>query len=124
MQPSILDGRATIPVPPGLRGYQIGLKLHDDMALLSVSGDLDAAATDALRGMLACIDRLSTVVYVRADKVIGADLDAFDPLFEAARERRKRGLPGVRIESISDAVRDLFGVLRIPTDLPVDLPGS
>jgi hypothetical protein len=113
-----------LSMPAEVHGYQIDLELHRDHATLTLAGDLDSAATDALRGLLTCIERVPSVVHVCTDAVLGADLDAFDPLLDAAHDRRTRGLPAVRVDSLSDAVRDLFGALRLPMQPPVHLDGA
>jgi hypothetical protein len=108
-----------LPLPVELRGYDINLELHADAATLTLAGDLDGAATDALRGLLTVVQLTPSVMHVHADGVLGADLDAFDPLFEAARARNARGLPDIRVESVGDAVRDLFGVLGLAERPPI-----
>lgn len=119
MTSSTVYDNPPLPMPVELRGYDINLELHADAATLTLGGDLDAAATDALRGLLTVVQLAPSAVHVRADDVLGADLDAFDPLFEAARVRRARGLPDIRVESLGDAVRDLFGVLGLGERPPI-----
>jgi hypothetical protein len=119
-----LHGNSPLPTPVEVRGYDINLELHADattLTTLTLAGDLDATATDALRGLLTVVRMTPSVMHVHADGVLGADLDAFDPLLEAARARRARGLPSIRVESLGDAVRDLFGVLGLRELPPVVL---
>jgi ABC-type transporter Mla MlaB component len=121
VQPATFFNHAPLEMPVDVHGYEINLELRDDTATLTVAGDLDAAATNALRALLTCLEQVPDVVHVQADGVLGADLDAFDPLLDAARARRAKGRPGVRVESLSDAVCELFDVLRMPTRTPVEL---
>ena len=121
MQSSALSDHTSLIVPVSLRAYGIELGMRDGEAILTLAGDLDAAATDALRGILSCAAQMPGVLHVDAEGVLGADLDAFDPLLDVARERRRRRLPGVVLDSLSDTVSDLFAVLRIPTRPPVEL---
>lgn len=113
--------RPPLAMPVEVHGYDIHLDLHAEAATLTLAGDLDAAATDALRGLLTVVEMVPSVVRVHAAGVVGADLDAFDPLLDAARDRRARGLPSIRVESMGDAVRDLFGVLGLRRHPPVEL---
>lgn len=114
-------GTAPLCTPVPACGYDINLELHADATTLTLAGDLDAAATDALRGLLTVVHMTPNVMHVHAHGVVGADLDAFDPLLEAARARRSRGLPSIRVESLGAAVRDLFGVLGLQEQPPVVL---
>lgn len=119
MQSSMADPPV---VPPGdTAGYHIEFDVCDGRPTLTLVGDLDAAATDALRGILSCVEDAPGAVHVDAHGVLGADLDAFDPLFEFARERRSQQQPGVVVDSLSDAVKDLFTLLTLPVSPPVDL---
>ncbi len=93
MQPATFFNHAPLEMPVDVHGYQINLELRDDTATLTVAGDLDAAATSALRALLTCLEQV----------------------------RRAKGRPGVRVESLSDAVCELFDVLRMPTRTPVEL---
>lgn len=104
-----------------LRGYHIEFDQSDGHATLSLVGDLDAAAADALRGILSCVDDAPGQLHVDAAGVLGADLDAFDPLFEVARERAAQDRPGVIVDSLSDTVVELFELLGVPTQAPVSL---
>ncbi len=104
-----------------IHGYHLDLEIRDERVTLTMAGDLDAAATSALRGLLTCVFAVPHVVHVDTGGVLGADLGAFDPLLEAATARRARGLPGMCIESLSEAVGDLFRVLRISTRPPIEL---
>lgn len=110
--------------PTSLRGYDIEFELRGDQALLVLAGDLDAAAIDALRGLIGCIEQVPGIVHVRADAVTGADLVAFDPLLQAARDRRAKGLPGLCVDSLSEAAQDLLAVLGLPDQPPVLLDGQ
>ncbi|HEY3087981.1 MAG TPA: hypothetical protein VGJ59_07965 [Jatrophihabitantaceae bacterium] len=121
MTSTALHGNSPLPTPVEVRGYDINLELHADATTLTLAGDLDAAATDALRGLLTVVRMTPGVMHVHADGVLGADLDAFDPLLEAARARRAWGLPSIEVESLGDAVRDLFGVLGLQELPPVVL---
>src|SRR5262249_33840376 len=121
MTSTVLHGDPALRMPVEVRGYDINLGLHSDTTTLTLAGDLDAAATDALRGLLTVVHITPSVIHVHADGVLGADLEAFDPLLEAARARRAQGLPSVRVESLGDAVRDLFGVLGLREQPPVVL---
>ncbi len=121
MRPATLFDHPPLAMPVEVQGYHIDLELHEGRTTLSLAGDLDAAATDALRGLLICVERLPNTVHVEADGVLGADLDAFDPLLDVARTRHARGLPGVFVESLSDAVREVFERLSLSTQLPVEL---
>lgn len=121
MQSSIFD-HPPLAMPVDLRGYHIEFDQSDGRATLTLIGDLDAAAIDSLRGILACVAGTPGPLHVDAAGVLGADLDAFDPLFELARDRRRRGLPGVVLDSVSDAVHDLFAALGMPTQTPIELP--
>ncbi len=121
MTSTALHGNPPLPMPVEVRGYDINLELHADATTLTLAGDLDAAATDVLRGLLTVVRMTPSVMHVHADGVLGADLDAFDPLLEAARARRARGLPSIQVESLGDAVRDLFGVLGLRELPPVVL---
>lgn len=116
-----LNGHRKLAMPVEVHGYGIHLDLHSGAATLTLAGDLDAAATDALRGLLTVVEAIPSVVHVHAEGVVGADLDAFDPLLDAARDRRARGLPTIRVVSLGDAVRDLFGVLGLRRHPPVEL---
>lgn len=124
MQSLTLFDHPPLAMPVEVRGYHIDLELHRDRATLTLAGDLDAVATNTLRSLLTCIERVPGPVHVRADAVLGADLDAFDPLLKAAQGRRTHGLPGVWVESVSEAVVDLFGALGISAGPPVHLDGS
>ena len=121
MTSTVLHGDPALRTPVEVRGYDIDLELHSEATTLTLAGDLDAAATDALRGLLTVVHMTPSVIHVHADGVLGADLEAFDPLLEAARARRAQGLPSVRVESLGDAVRDLFGVLGLREQPPVVL---
>jgi hypothetical protein len=110
-----------LPMPVQACGFDINLELRSDATTLTLAGDLDAAATDALRGLLTVVHMTPSLMHVHAHGVVGADLDAFDPLLEAAHARRARGLPSIRVESLGDAVRDLFGVLGLREQPPVVL---
>jgi hypothetical protein len=111
-------------MPIDLRGYNIEFDQSDGRSTLTLVGDLDAAATDALRGILSCAQMTPGVLHVDAGGVLGADLDAFDPLLDVARDRYRRELPRVIVDSFSDTVRELFQVLGLPTRPPVELdPG-
>src|SRR5215471_4867208 len=121
MTSTVLHGDPALRMPVEVRGYDINLELHSDATTLTLAGDLDAAATDALRGLLTVVQMTPSVMHVHADGVLGTDLDAFDPLFEAARTRRARGLPNIQVDSVGDAVRDLFGVLGISVQPPIVL---
>jgi ABC-type transporter Mla MlaB component len=122
MTRTTLYNHPPLDMPVEVHGYDINLELQSDGATLTLAGDLDAAATDALRRLLTVVQLTPSVMSVHAEGVLGADLDAFDPLFEAARARRARGLPSIRVESLGDAVRDLFGVLGVQEQqLPVVL---
>jgi hypothetical protein len=114
-------GNPPLPMPVQPCGYGINLELHSDATTLTLAGDLDATATNALRGLLTVVHMTPSLMCVHAHGVVGADLDAFDPLLEAARARRVRGLPSIRVESLGDAVRDLFGVLGLRQQPPVVL---
>jgi hypothetical protein len=120
MSLTLLD-HPPLSMPAEVGGYHIDLELDRDQVTLTLAGDLDAGATDTLRALVTYLEQVPDVVHVRADAVLGADLDAFDPLLEAAHDRHMRGLPEVRIDSLSDAVCDLFGVLRLPIRPPVRL---
>ena len=93
--------------------YRIELEMRDEGAVLVLGGDLDAAAIDALRGILSCVERLPTVLHVQAAGVTRADDDAFDPLLETAATRRERDLPTVVLDSASDAIRNLLSDLAL-----------
>jgi ABC-type transporter Mla MlaB component len=121
MTGTTLYNHPPLGMPVEVHGYDINLELHSDAATLTLAGDLDAAATDALRGLLTVVQLTPCVMHVHADGVLGTDLDAFDPLFEAARARRVRGLPNIQVDSVGDAVRDLFGVLGISAQPPIVL---
>lgn len=121
MTSGTLHRNPALHMPLDVRGYDINLEMHAGAATLTLAGDLDAAATDALRGLLTVVHLTPSIMHVHADGVLGADLDAFDPLLEAARVRRARGLPSVRVESLGDAVRDLFGVLGLGEQPPIVL---
>jgi ABC-type transporter Mla MlaB component len=108
-------------MPADVRGYQIDVELKRDRITLELAGDLDAAAIARLRDLMPVIARVPVVVHVYADAVLGSDLEAFDPLLEVARRRRAQGLPAVRVDALSDAVRDLFAVLGLPARPPVVL---
>jgi hypothetical protein len=108
--------------PPGdTSGYHIEFDVCDGCPTLTLVGDLDAAATDALRGILSCVEDAPGAVHVDAHGVLGVELDAFDPLFEFARERHARQRPGVVVDALSEAVKDLFTLLTLPVRPPVEL---
>jgi ABC-type transporter Mla MlaB component len=113
-----------LAMPVELRGYNIEFDQCDGRATLTLVGDLDVAAADALRGILSCVDDTPGALYVDAGGVLGADLDAFDPLFEVARERARQERPGVVVDSLSDRVVELFRLLGMPTRPPVELDVS
>lgn len=121
MTGTTLYNHPPLGMPVELHGYDINLELHADAVTLTLAGDLDAAATDALRGLLTVVQMTPSVMHVQADGVLGTDLNAFDPLFEAARGRRARGLPDIQVDSVGDAVRDLFGVLGLRVQPPIVL---
>jgi len=108
-------------MPVELRGYNIEFDQCDGRATLTLVGDLDVAAADALRGILSCVDDTPGPLHVDAGGVLGADLDAFDPLFEVARERADQERPGVVVDALSETVIELFQVLGVPTRPPVEL---
>jgi len=78
---------------------------------LTLVGDLGRAATDALRGLFGLHRGRPGVLHVDAGGRSRADLDAFDPLLELARERWRQHQPGVVLDSLSETVRDLFDAL-------------
>src|SRR5262245_6809673 len=108
-------------MPVELRGYNIEFDQSDGRATLRLVGDLDVSAADALRGILGCIDETPGALHVDAGGVLGADLDAFDPLFGVARERARQDRPGVVVDAVSETVIELFQVLGVPTRPPVEL---
>lgn len=118
--PTLFD-HGPLSMPADVRGYQIDVEVSRDRITLELAGDLDAAATTRLRDLMPGIAQAPVVVHVYADAVLGADLEAFDPLLEVARRRREHGLPAVRVDALSDAVRDLFDVLGLPAHPPVEL---
>lgn len=119
MQSSMADSRRG-PLDD-TAGYHIEFDVHAGRPTLTLVGDLDAAATDALRGILSCVEDASGPVHVDARGVLGADADAFDPLFEFARTRQAQHRPGVVVDTLSDAVQDLFRILTLPVHPPVEL---
>lgn len=122
MQSSMPDV-ATVPTDEA-SGYHIEFDVCDGRPTLTLVGDLDAAATDALRGILSCVEDAPGAVHVDAHGVIGADLDSFDPLIDLARERRAHQQPGVVVDSLSEPVKDLFTLLALPISPPVELADS
>ena len=122
MQSSTPD-LATVPTDAA-SGYHIEFDVCDGRPTLTLVGDLDAAATDALRGILSCVEDSPGAVHVDAHGVIGADLDSFDPLIDLARERRAQQQPGVVVDSLSEPVKDLFTLLALPISPPVELADS
>lgn len=120
MQSSTFD-HPPLAMPVDLHGYTIELDQCDGRATLTLVGDIDAAAADALRGILACMGDLPGPLHVDAGGVLAADVGAFDPLLALARDRHRRHEPGVVMDSLSDTVRDLFQVLGLPAEPPVDL---
>lgn len=123
MQSSTFD-HAPLGMPVELRGYNIEFDQSDGQAILTLVGDLDAGAADALRGILSCVDDTPGELHVDAAGVLGADLDAFDPLFEVARVRAGQDRPGVVVDSLSDTVAELFQLLGVSTRAPVALDVS
>ena len=119
MQSSMVDQPAAFP-GEGC-GYHIEFDVFDGRPTLTLVGDLDAAATDALRGILSCVEDAPGAVHVDAHGVVGADLDSFDPLIELARERRVQQQPGVVVDSLSEPVKDLFSLLALSISPPVEL---
>ncbi|HEY3715505.1 MAG TPA: STAS domain-containing protein [Jatrophihabitantaceae bacterium] len=113
-----------LAMPVDVQGYNIEFDQSEGQATLTLVGDLGGAATDALRGLLGCIADGPGVLHVDAGGVLGADLDAFDPLLELARERWRQHQPGVVLDSLSETVRDLFDALGVPTEPPVELDAA
>jgi ABC-type transporter Mla MlaB component len=107
-----------------IRGYNIEFDVCNGRPTLTLVGDLSTQATDALRGILSCVDETPGTLHVDAAGVLGADLDAFDPLLDLARERRQRRQPGVVVDSFSEPVRQLLDVVGLPSQLPVELLGT
>jgi len=94
-----------LAMPVDVQGYNIEFDQSEGQATLTLVGDLGRAAP--MRCAACWVASRNGPGVLHVDPVaFRADLDAFDPLLELARERWRQHQPGVVLDSLSETVRE------------------
>ncbi len=121
--PQAFSGLPEFSTPPTSTsvGYEISLEIRSGTARLTLSGVLDAAAADAVGGMIGADGPVQCAVELIADAVAVADVAAAELLVAVARERRQRGLPAIRLIALSEPLSEALSRLGLASRPPIVL---
>ena len=114
---TLADGADSRP-----KEHSLDLVLDQDSSLVRLSGDIDVVAAGDVDRLMRSLDQMTTVV-IRVDlgDVQFIDSSGLQPLIEATRRRRARGLPPVLIARASRPALCLLRAAGLTADPVLDV---